>query len=307
MVAGGSTGDGGAGDGGVDDSVLWYAALGHLIDEVVFIHREDRRIAFVSPSVEHVLGYTPEEYTRLSTPEIIHPDDLPAAAEQAVALRSEPGTSYRSVLRIRHRDGHWIWAEIVGRNLLHEPSVEGVVQTLRDITERRALEDELRHRASHDGLTGLANRNHLLDLLDVALDEGPADEVVVAYLDLDGFKQVNDTHGHLVGDALLRVVADRLAGALRPGDAAGRLGGDELVAVCRGVGADDGPEQLGRRLLQAVAGPAVLDGVHVDVRTSVGVARGGPGTDADHLVSAADAALYAAKRAGGSQVRVGRT
>ena len=297
---------GGAPDG--DDAVLWYAALGHLIDEVVFIHREDRQIAFVSPSVSHVLGYTPEEFTRLTTPELIHPDDLPAAAEQAIELRAVPGASYRSVLRLRHRDGRWLWVEIVGQNLLEEPSVRGVVQTLRDVSERRALEDELRHRASHDGLTGLANRNHVLDQLDAALAEQPPGTVAVAYLDLDGFKQVNDTHGHLAGDDLLRVVAERLTGALRDGDVAGRLGGDELIAVCLGVEDVAAAEAIGQRILGAVSGPTVVDGVAVDVRTSVGVALAtaadGAGA-ADRLVSAADAALYAAKRSGGGRVQVG--
>ncbi|MEZ5135703.1 MAG: PAS domain-containing protein [Acidimicrobiales bacterium] len=133
---------------GPDGSTLWYAALGHLIDEVVFIHRADRAIAFVSPSVTEVLGYTPGEFTSMRTPELIHPEDLPMATEQALALRAEPGARYRSILRVRHADGRWLWVEIVGRNLLHEPSVQGIVQTLRDISERRRLEEELEHRAS---------------------------------------------------------------------------------------------------------------------------------------------------------------
>lgn len=219
---------------GPDGSTLWYAALGHLIDEVVFIHREDRSIAFVSPSVTHVLGYSPSEYTALSTPDLIHPDDLPMAAQQAIDLRAEPGSSYRSVLRIRHAQGRWIWAEIVGRNLLHEPSVQGVIQTLRDISERRLLEEQLKHRAHHDGLTGLANRNHFLDQLDAALRRDPM-SLAVLYIDLDGFKSINDLHGHRAGDAVLGVVADRLSGAIRGGDVCGRFGGDEFVVFIHGV------------------------------------------------------------------------
>ena len=290
---------------GPDGSTLWYAALGYLIDEVVFIHREDRTIAFVSPSVTSVLGYTPDEFTELSTPELIHPDDLPAAAEQAVALRAEPGTSYRSILRIRHADGRWIWAEVVGRNLLHEPSVRGVVQTLRDISERRALEEELERRAHTDGLTGIANRNRVLDELAQALADardGIDAEVAVLYLDLDGFKAINDTHGHLVGDAVLQVVADRLGDAVRHGDVVGRLGGDEFLAVLRDQPDEPAASAAAHRVLAGVCGPVSVGAVDVQVRASVGVARARPGDDPDHLVSRADRALYAAKRAGGARV-----
>ncbi|MCB1250936.1 MAG: sensor domain-containing diguanylate cyclase [Acidimicrobiales bacterium] len=283
---------------GPDGSTLWYAALGHLIDEVVFIHRADRTIAFVSPSVTEVLGYTPGEFTSMRTPELIHPEDLPMATEQALALRAEPGARYRSILRVRHADGRWLWVEIVGRNLLHEPSVQGIVQTLRDISERRRLEEELEHRAHHDGLTGLANRNHFLDQLDAAL-ASDAERLAVLYLDLDGFKAVNDNHGHRCGDQVLRVVAERLASTSRPGDVCGRLGGDEFVAFFRDVDGREAAAAVGHRVHAAITGPAVLSDRTVEIRTSVGVAVPAPDEDADRVMSRADAALYTAKRAGG--------
>ncbi len=283
---------------GPDGSTLWYAALGHLIDEVVFIHREDRSIAFVSPSVTQVLGYTPQEYTSLRTLDLIHPDDIPMVTEQALAVRAEPGASYRSTLRVRHADGGWIWAEIVGRNLLHEPSVRGIVQTLRDVSERRRLEEELEHRAHHDGLTGLANRNHFLDQLDAALGGDPAG-LAVLYLDLDGFKAVNDEHGHRCGDEVLVVVAERLGMATRSGDLCGRLGGDEFVAFFRGIADREAAIAVGHRVRDSLTGPAAVGGATVVVRTSVGVALPRPGEDADRVVSRADSALYEAKRAGG--------
>ncbi|HRW36765.1 MAG: sensor domain-containing diguanylate cyclase [Acidimicrobiales bacterium] len=293
-----------------EEPTLWYAALGHLIDEVVFIHREDRSIAFVSPSVADVLGYTPDEFTALRTYELIHPDDLPEAARTAEDVRSGPGRSYRSVLRIRHRDGSWVWAEVVGRNLIDDPAVQGVVQTLRDISDRRALEEQLAHQARHDGLTGLANRNHFLDQLDAAL-AGTADpQLAVLYLDLDGFKAINDGRGHRTGDEVLREVARRMAGATRhdegerPRDVVGRLGGDEFAAFFGGVASDEDAAGVGQRVLEAVSGELVLDGVAIDVRASVGVARPQPGEDADGVLARADAALYEAKRAGRAQVAV---
>lgn len=289
-----------------DESILWYAALGHLIDEVVFIHREDRSIAFVSPSVQNVLGYTPEEYRGLTTPELIHPDDMPAAIETAVKLRAEPGCSYRSILRIKRRDGSWVWCEIVGQNMLEEPSVNGVIQTLRDITERRMLEEQLAHRASHDDLTTLPNRKHFIEQLERALAEDPGG-LAVLYLDLDGFKKANDTHGHMVGDEILRIVGERLRGCTRDTDLAARFGGDEFVAFFRGVDPDQTASAVGQRILEAVSGRATIGEIDMEIKTSVGVATGWAGADADTLLSNADSALYEAKRAGGSRVRLAPT
>jgi diguanylate cyclase (GGDEF)-like protein/PAS domain S-box-containing protein len=286
-----------------DDSTLWYAALSHLIDEVVFIVREDRSIAFVSPSVHNVLGYTPAEFTSLRTWELIHPDDLPAASATAIELRAAAGNSYRSILRLRRKDGSWVWCEIVGQNMLDEPSVRGVIQTLRDISERRALEEQLVFQSSHDDLTALSNRRHFLDQLGAALANG-TEGIAVLYLDLDDFKAINDGHGHSIGDQVLRVVADRLRGSSRATDVVGRLGGDEFVSFVRDIADDEAARDVGRRVLDAISGPASVHGVDFVIRTSVGVARSWPGADADGLISRADTALYDAKRDGGSRVAV---
>lgn len=300
---------------GPDGSTLWYAALGHLIDEVVFIHRADRAIAFVSPSVTEVLGYTPGEFTSMRTPELIHPEDLPMATEQALALRAEPGARYRSILRVRHADGRWLWVEIVGRNLLHEPSVQGIVQTLRDISERRRLEEELEHRAHHDGLTGLANRNHFLDQLDAAL-ASDAERLAVLYLDLDGFKDINDRLGHHAGDQLLSVVATRIRHVVRGEDVVCRIGGDEFVVVLRTPpdrhDSDDArPTEVAERVLGSIERPVTIEvdevAQRVEVSASIGVVRAGDDTAADlpSLLHVADTAMYAAKRAGGCRWLLG--
>lgn len=283
-----------------DDSLLWYTALHHLIDEVVFIHREDRSIAFVSPSVERVLGYTPAEFTQLSTPELIHPDDLPAAVDAAVRLRAEPGCSYRSTLRIRRADGSWLWVEIVGQNLLEEPRVRGLVQTLRDVSERRDLEEQLLYQARHDALTGLANRRYFLEVLERAVRSEPMPSFAVVYLDLDEFKPINDRLGHGVGDDVLREVGRRLQQSARARDLPARLGGDEFVVLCYGIDDHEAAHDLGRRIHDAVAGPVrIAAEVTVDVRTSVGVAWTRSHGTVDELVARADAALYRAKARGG--------
>jgi diguanylate cyclase (GGDEF)-like protein/PAS domain S-box-containing protein len=288
----------------VDPSRLWYTALHHLVDEVVFIHREDRSIAFVSPSVERVLGYTPAEFTQLSTPELIHPDDMPGAVEQAIKLRAEPGSSYRSTLRLRRADGSWVWTEIVGQNLLEVPEVQGLVQTLRDVSERRALEEQLLHQSRHDPLTGLANRRYFIEVLEAALDVEQPPPVAVVYFDLDGFKPINDALGHAAGDEVLREVATRLQRGLRARDVAARLGGDEFVALCYGVADVDAARITGERILSGVRGPFEVGGTSASIRASMGVAVAQPGWSADDVLGAADRALYSAKASGKDQVAV---
>lgn len=288
----------------VDPSRLWYTALHHLLDEVVFIHREDRTIAFVSPSVERVLGYTPEQFTALRTPELIHPDDLPAAIELALQLRADPGASYRSTLRLKRADGAWIWVEIVGQNMLEEPEVRGVVQTLRDVSQQRELEEQLLHQSRHDALTGLANRRFFIETLESALGATPALPVCVVYVDLDGFKPVNDDLGHAAGDELLRIVAGRIRDGLRARDLAARFGGDEFVALCYGVGSTEEAERTAARVHDALTGPADLGIATVDIAASVGVALAVPDDSVDHLIARADAALYEAKSAGKGRVAV---
>jgi len=147
---------------------------------------------------------------------------------------------------------------------------------------------------SYDGLTGLAGRDLLVRTLERALERGPA---AVLFLDLDGFKQVNDDRGHHAGDLLLVETARRLEGAVRSNDRIGRLGGDEFVVVLPGAATADG-ERLAHRLLEVVAAPVPLPGGVAVVGLSAGIARGPQGAGAERLLREADAAMYAAKRSG---------
>ncbi len=281
-----------------------YSALRYLLDEVVMIHDEERHIIFVSPSVESILGYTEEEFLELRTPDLIHPEDLPVAAEHGSQLRGTPGATYRSVFRAQKKDGSWLWVEAVGRNLLHEPEVQGVISTLRDISRQRRLEQELEHRATHDDLTGLADRRKVLAAIEQELPFRESQPLALLYIDLDGFKAINDTRGHQAGDEVLRAFATRLKGACRSGDLAARIGGDEFVVLCRGVGGPDGALLTANRVLEQVQGTTPIEGEDVELRFSLGVALGPPAETPQALIRAADAALYRAKQAGGGRVVV---
>jgi diguanylate cyclase (GGDEF)-like protein len=174
--------------------------------------------------------------------------------------------------------------------------------TLRQVTD---LKEQLRHQALHDTLTGLPNRALFLDRVRQAVESAPrtGEWPTVLYLDLDGFKPVNDTHGHDAGDVLLRNVAGRLRACLRPADTAARLGGDEFAVLLTEPLADDGLARVVERICTQVAVPVDLgDGRYASVRTSIGVAAGSPRTrTADDLVRNADVAMYSAKRRGGSR------
>jgi diguanylate cyclase (GGDEF)-like protein len=203
----------------------------------------------------------------------------------------------------------WTEARVLGgAGLLLTALLFGFLQVLA-LSRRHALRQvqkrtaELHHQALHDTLTGLPNRALILDRAEQMLVRGRRDHLPVAalFMDLDGFKDVNDTYGHATGDRLLQAVAERISSTLRPQDTAGRLGGDEFVVLVDGVGA--GPDLLAQRLLSVLHEPFLLDvddQVYVTAQTSIGIAAGNRGS-AGELLRDADIALYQAKGEGGNR------
>lgn len=184
----------------------------------------------------------------------------------------------------------------------------GTVVVLSEITERKRSEAELALKANHDNLTGLLNRTAIEEELEQAWQRARLREVPVGvlFIDLDGFKPINDTHGHAVGDSVLRAVAQRISGAVRSVDRVARLGGDEFVVLLGSLEDRDGAERTARRVLDALAEPVVLADRSIPVRASVGVAvvDAPLGTSAGTMIDLADQAMYAAKRAGGGTYSV---
>jgi diguanylate cyclase (GGDEF)-like protein len=171
-------------------------------------------------------------------------------------------------------------------------------QALADLREREA---QLRDVAYHDNLTGLPNRLMFYERLDQARRQadGEGHRFAVVFIDLDGFKAVNDRFGHGLGDALLQAVAERLRGAVRGGDTVARLGGDEFTVLLRGVGDEGHAVQIARKLLETLRAPFDVHGQQVHLSGSAGVTLGhAGGTDPEQVVKRADAAMYRAKDAG---------
>jgi diguanylate cyclase (GGDEF)-like protein/PAS domain S-box-containing protein len=197
-----------------------------------------------------------------------------------------------------------VWREsplppLIGHRHVLERSVRYVQLAL----VRTAEHQRLRHLAGHDALTGVANRAEFRDRLAHALAIGERD-LAVAFCDLDGFKPVNDTYGHLVGDAVLVAVANRLRTTLRTGDELARVGGDEFTVLLRNVADTGAAGHVADRLLATLREPFVVGEVEVELGMSVGIALHGPGMSADALVARADSALYDVKRTGGNASRV---
>ena len=207
----------------------------------------------------------------------------------------------------RHRSGEtfpvWMTLSAVRDD---ERAVTGYVALVSDMTERRAAEATVRFQANHDAVTQLANRNAFLTTLTRAIADGARthERVAVLFIDLDGFKPVNDQHGHGVGDVLLATTARRLERCVRRTDLVARFGGDEFTILLRGLADDAVPRRVARACVKAIAAPYRLDGLQVRVGASIGVALCPKNGTADTLIATADAAMYEAKRAGGSRVVV---
>jgi diguanylate cyclase (GGDEF)-like protein/PAS domain S-box-containing protein len=247
-------------------------------------------MVYLTPATR-MLGYEPHEMLGVRVVTLIHPDDLPGLLPDLQRLMGTPGATLTYQARYRHQDGSWRWLEVTSRNLTHEPSVAAVVSNARDVTDARELQDRLLHEATHDGLTGLANRVLFGRRLAAAVTGG----VALLHIDLDGFKPINDTYGHHAGDAVLVSVAQRLRAALPPGAVAARLGGDEFAALLPEAGTVLA-DLVADRFLAALAEPVEVDGHRLVIGASIGVVAG-TGVDPEDLLRRADEAMYRDKHA----------
>ena len=279
-----------------------FRSLVQNASDAVVVMGEDGLVRYESPAVERILGRRAEDgIGRLATADV-HPDDRLTFDRRLADVASSSGSEVAVEYRARHADGSWRTLEAIAKNLLDDPAVGGMVINYRDVTERKVLEEQLRHQAFHDVLTGLANRSLFRDRLGHALARAARGgrPTAVLYLDLDDFKAVNDRLGHAEGDRLLVAVAERLRSATRDGDTVARLGGDEFAIIVEETNPTEASLAAGR-ILEEVARPFDLGERQVAARASIGIAiRLADGGDADELLRRADIAMYAAKARGGN-------
>jgi diguanylate cyclase (GGDEF)-like protein/PAS domain S-box-containing protein len=271
------------------------------------------RVTYQSPSVERILGYRPDEIEGGEFAQLLGPSDRPRL-NQILAGVGEAyvgGGSETHVIdcTLRHRDGTWLQFELQHTDLLQDEHVRGIVLNGRDVSERKAFEDQLAHQAFHDPVTNLANRALFADRVQHsimrAIRGGPA--IGVMFIDLDDFKTVNDSLGHPAGDRVLQEVARRLEAAVRPADTVARFGGDEFAVLLDGIKDSADAADVAGRILRALELQFDLDGTQVYPRASVGICLADHelgSADAEELLRNADVAMYLATRDSKGSYRV---
>jgi diguanylate cyclase (GGDEF)-like protein/PAS domain S-box-containing protein len=278
-----------------------FRSLVQNSSDLMTILGADGTILWHSPSVERVLGYPPDALTNTNLYDLVHSDDAPRLAAAFTACATDAANQTTIDFRCRHREGSWRYLEAVASNQLDHPTIGGIVVNSRDVTERKAFEDQLARQAFFDPLTGLPNRVLFMYSIEHALAGARRNNlgVAVMFLDLDGFKLVNDTLGHLMGDQLLIAFGQRLKTCVRPGDTVARLGGDEFTILLENVPSSGEAERVASRILERLQQPFEFEGRDLFVSSSIGIAFGTHGdTRPSELLRFADAAMYRAKSSG---------
>jgi diguanylate cyclase (GGDEF)-like protein/PAS domain S-box-containing protein len=292
-----------AGEGGIDLTASPRPIVGKSrfddlvssLDAIVWeADGDDYKMTFVSPRSMDIAGYPPEMW--LHEPEFwerhLHPDDRERAmAVTDAAIRAL--NSIRIEYRFRVASGQYRWFSDVIRVIRKsDGSGHRLVGVMIDITDQKLIEETLAYRATHDTLTGLLNREQLD--LELARVHQMAEPWALLFLDLNGFKDVNDGLGHSVGDEVLRIVAKRLAAATRPDDIVARFGGDEFCVLACGA-ERDAAVVIAHRLRDAVHGAATVGGHTLRLTVTVGIALAAGIGSPETLLRQADAAMYSAK------------
>ena len=278
-----------------------FRSLVQNSSDVITLLDEGGHISYVSPAVEKLLGYATGKLLNSTLWKIIHPEDLNSANYTFQnLLRTDYGQELLGT-RWRHTDGSYRYMETILSNQLADPHVRAVVLNTRDVTERKDLEDKLRHQAHHDPLSGLSNRTLFKDRVAASLARHRSDRgsLAVLFLDLDDFKHVNDSLGHAAGDSLLLAVASRLQECVGPSDTVARFGGDEFAVLLDSIPDDAYPVQVAERILGAFRLPLQVGTVEMIAAFSIGIAISTPRSqDPEECLRNADVAMYRAKGRG---------
>ncbi|MCX5386915.1 bifunctional diguanylate cyclase/phosphodiesterase [Streptomyces sp. NBC_00083] len=262
------------------------------------------RVLEVNETLTRMFGGIEGQIRSRNVSEWVHPEDAPHVWRLYGELVRGERDHYRVEKPYYRGDGTVLWTNLTVSLLRDaEGNPKYQLALMEDTTERRLLNLRLRYEATHDALTGLPNRTLFFERLEKALAPGDGKRFGLCYLDLDGFKAVNDSLGHSAGDRLLVEVADRLQScATGPGEMVARLGGDEFVALTTGPDTEFEADELASRILNTLATPIRIEGRELTVRGSIGVVEGPAGErSAAEVLRSADITMYRAKSAGGNR------
>jgi diguanylate cyclase (GGDEF)-like protein/PAS domain S-box-containing protein len=281
-----------------------FRALVHNAGSILILLHADGRVESISAAVTRILGHNQELVEGRLLEEFVIEEERTTLRRAISRSRNDPTSSSTTVeVQLRRRDKEVpLPFELTIVNLLDDPTVHGLVVSGHDISQLRAARDRMENLATRDTLTGLLNRALILDRVEQMLTRTTRSGLPgsLLFVDVDHFKNVNDSLGHRVGDEVLRQVATRLVSALRASDTIGRLGGDEFVVLVEGNEHGDEAELVAERLLQSLDEPITVPSEvcpQIAVSVSIGIS-GGKYTSVEDLVADADIALYEAKTNG---------
>jgi diguanylate cyclase (GGDEF)-like protein/PAS domain S-box-containing protein len=288
-----------------------FRAMVQNAADVITIVNPDGTIRYQSPSIERMLGFKTSRLIGMSIFDNLHDDDVSQMQQMVADVIQRPGTARRATLRIQHADGSWRFVEIIATNHLRDLNVGGIILNMRDVTERKVLEEQLMHQAFHDPLTGLPNRTYFLERLKSALDVSNKNRTLLAvmFVDLDNFKVINDSLGHHAGDLLLAEAARTIREAVRPLDTVARFGGDEFTLLLEDLESVEAAVGIAERIQHALQQPLLIENHEISVACSVGISFSDPlvptpDLDPEELVRNADIAVYRAKADGKARITI---
>ncbi len=285
-----------------------YRLLAENTNDLVCLHDLNGQYLYISPSCEFLLGYNHEEMLQQDIYSFIHPDDRTQVYEE-IHTAAIGGKPTPITYRILQKAGNYIWFETLTKPIVDtKGQIVQLQTTSRDVTERIQVQTQLKHDAFHDRLTGLPNRHLFIERLELAIQRANRlgnYHFAVLFLDLDRFKVINDSLGHLAGDQLLIAIAKKLQGTLRTIDLAARLGGDEFVILLEEMKDIQQVLRITERILAELQTPLLIEGREVYTTSSVGIVLGTQDyLQASHLLRDADIAMYRAKNQGKARYEI---
>ena len=284
------------------NQVVNLAEMVELLLDAVCVVDKSGHIVFVSSAFEDIFGYTPDEVIDQPVASyIVNEDKEKTASVVGKILSGDDQRSFEN--RWRHKSGRIVnvlwsarWSE--------EHQVR--IAVAHDITKRKEMESKLQFLASHDTLTELPNRGYLEEKLkkSFAQTQRAKRNFCLLFIDIDKFKLVNDSHGHLAGDEVLKIIAKRLKQSVRASDVVGRLSGDEFIVIVNEIDGKEDAQSLATKICNVVEQEMSIDGLRLQLTVSIGIAFcPNDVTNEKELLKRADTAMYEAKRAGGNRVR----